>query len=256
MKLINHAFPVIVLLIFLSCSGHEPVRSDATEFERTMESSAPDYSSPFILGPGDEIAINVWRHDDLNRTVTIDPSGVIHLPLAGEIQTSGLTLIQLREQIAQRLSKYIVNPQVDLNLSTVRSKRVHVLGEVRSPGPFILDYRMVAWEAISRAGGFTRDANRENILLIRAQEGVAQAYAINIDVQSFLEKGKVPGNIYLQNNDVVYVLPTKIANVERFMNRVNNIVGAIVTIERSIILGKDAYDVLRGEGETKAVLAP
>jgi polysaccharide export outer membrane protein len=234
-------------LLIISCSGHKIVQDNSGEkgIIDKQETVAP--SSPFILGSGDEITINVWRNEDLNRTILIDPSGNIYLPLAGKVEASGLTISQLREKITLRLSKYIINPQVDINVSSLKSQKVHILGEVKSPGTFTLDQKMLAWEAISQAGGFTTDANQKEVLLVRNENGAARVTALNI--HDMLKTGKIDQDIYLRSGDVIYVAPTFIANLDRFMQRFNNIISPFVTLERGIILGQEAYDVLRGKEE-------
>lgn len=245
----------VLLLLLTSCSGNKIVKATNGEkggIPMHTEGSSP---SPFILGSSDEITINVWRNDELKRIVKIDPSGNIYVPLAGEIKASGLTISQLRKVIALRLSKYLVDPQVDITLLTISSQKVHILGEVKSPGTFTLDQRMLAWEAISMAGGFTNDANKTSVLLARNNNGVAKVTAL--DVHNMLKTGKIDKNIYLKSGDVIYVPPSFIANLERFMLRFNNIISPFVTLERGIILEPQAVDVLRGkEKETRVIVSP
>lgn len=245
----------VLLLLLTSCSGSKIVKAtngEKGEIPMHTEASSP---SPFILGSSDEITINVWRNDELKRTIKIDPSGNIYVPLAGEINASGLTISQLREVIALRLSKYLIDPQVDITLSTISSQKVHILGEVNSPGTFILDQKMLAWEAISKAGGFTTDANQKGVLLVRNENGVARVAALNI--HDMLKTGKVDQNIHLRSGDVVYVPPSFIADLERFMQRFNNIISPFVTLETGIILEPQAVDVLRGkEKDSSVVVSP
>ena len=241
-------------LLIISCSGNKIVKDTNVEKGAVDKNEEVSPSFPFILGTGDEITVNVWRNDDLNRTVQIDPSGNIYLPLAGEIQASGLTISQLRGKIVSGLSKYIIDPQVDINVSGLKSNRVHVLGEVKSPGTFPLDTRMLAWEAISKAGGFTNDANKKEVLLVKSENGVARVAALNI--HSMLKTGELYQDVYLRNGDVIYVPPSFIANLERFMQRFNNIMNPFITLERGIIFSQDARKVLQGEEVRGVVVAP
>jgi len=251
-----HIF-IIVLFFTISCSSHQAVIKNTDAEKADMVKKEGGFSPSSILGSGDEIIINVWRHDDLKRTVQIDPSGNIYVPLAGKVEASGLTISQLREKIAFGLSKYIIDPQIDINVSNLKSRKVHILGEVKSAGTFTLDQKMLVWEAISQAGGFTTDANQKNVLLVRNENGVARVAALNI--HDMLKTGKIDQNIYLKSGDVVYVPPSFIANLERFMQRFNNIISPLINLERGIILGQDAYDVLTGEydrGGSGAVIPP
>ena len=92
--------------------------------------------SPFVLGYGDEIRINVLRNTDLNRTVNADPNGNIYLSLAGEIRAEGISIRELRETMTQRLSKYLINLVVDINALALQSQKHCVRDEVRTPGSY------------------------------------------------------------------------------------------------------------------------
>lgn len=242
-------FPLFLILSCSSDKGSEKVVIGQQEM------APPTFS---VLGPGDELTFNVWRHDTLERTVQIDPSGNIYLPLVGEMKASGLTIVQLRKKISSRLSKYIVNPQVDISVSSLQSQKVHVLGEVNSPGSFvILDRRMLVWEAISQAEGFTNDANKDEVLLVRSEKGVARVTALNLNIKEMAKNGKLDQNVYLRNGDIVYVPPSFIANVERFMVRFYNIINPFASLERGIIMAPEALNVLRGEeAEKEIVISP
>ncbi|MDL1967044.1 MAG: polysaccharide export protein [Deltaproteobacteria bacterium] len=245
----------LLLLLAMACSGHKIVKEGGTEKGIIDKKKSAFPTSSFILGSGDEIAINVWRHEDLKRTVQIDPSGNIYVPLAGKVEASGLTVSQLREKIASGLSKYLIDPQVDINVSSLKSRKIHILGEVESPGTFILDQKMLAWEAISQAGGFTADANEKGVLLVRNEKGAARVAALNI--HDMLRTGKIYQDIHLRSGDIIYVPPSFIANLERFMQRFNNIITPFISLERGIIMAPEVEDVLRGkEDEKDIVISP
>ena len=243
---------LLSLLLIVSCSSNRIVKGPKGTNDIFVNKEEGFQLPAFILGPGDEITINVWRNDDLSKDVQIDPSGNIYLPLVGEIKASGLTIAQLRENMTTQLSKYFINPQVDINVLTLKSQKVHVFGEVRSPGTYTMDQNLFAWEVISEAGGFTSDANRKKVLLVRTKDGVPTVAALNI--QDMLKKGKLAQNVYLKSGDIIYVTPSFIANLERFMSRFNTIISPFVSLERGIVLYPDARDVLRGEEEDQEII--
>ena len=246
---------LLLLLLVVSCSGHKIVKEGGAEKEIVDKKETAFPASSFILGSGDEITFNVWRHEDLKRTIQIDPSGNIYVPLAGKVEASGLTISQLSEKIASGLSKYLIDPHVDINVSSLKSRKIHILGEVNSPGTFILDQKMLTWEAISQAGGFTSDANEKGVLLVRNEKGVARVAALNI--HDMLKTGKIDQDIHLRSGDIIYVPPSFVANLERFMQRFNNIISPFISLERGIILGPEAVDVLRGkETERDVIVSP
>jgi len=235
---------VLPILFIISCSGHKVVEETNEEkgiFDAQLD--APS-STLFTLGPGDEITINVWRNDDLKRTIKIDPSGNIYVPLAGEIQASGLTLFELREKIALKLSKYIIDPQVDISIVVITSQKFIVLGEVESAGSFTLNQKVLALEGIARAGGFTDNANQKNVLLVRADKDIARVSALNLNIKGMDKDGELDLKVYLQNGDIIYVLPSFIANIEQFMLRLNNILKPFLTTAQTIWFGDRAIDVI------------
>ncbi len=214
----------------------------------TPAPQAPPAAVPVVLGPGDEVAISVWRNTDLSCDARVDPDGNISVPLAGEVHVAGLGLPELRATLVERLAKYLVNPQVRVNLTTLRSRKVHVLGEVKEPGTFVLDETVGLWEAIAKAGGFNADANRRHVLWVHNDAGVGRVAAI--DLQAFLEVGgQVPMGL-IQGGDVIYVLPTKLASVERFMVRLQNMLLPVLAFEGGIVLGQQAKDVLEGKNDS------
>jgi polysaccharide export outer membrane protein len=190
----------------------------------------------FILGPGDEIEITVYRQDDLKRTIRIDPSGMITYPLVGDIKAAGLSIFELRDKIRDGLSRYIINPQVSIAVTAVQSQKVIVLGEVNNPGLFSLEGPMTALEAMSRAGGFTVDAKQKSVLLIRG--GLEKPQLVKLNLEDALNKGDLTQNVYLQNGDIVYVPATFIANVSRFFDHLSKIISPIVSMESGYFIGQ------------------
>ena len=245
---------LLPFLFIISCTSFPAAREVSGELGGVVKTGVTQEPSQFILGPKDEIAINVWRNDDLKRSVQIDPSGNIQFPLIGELKVSGLTIVKLREKMTALLSKYVVDPQVDINVTSLKNLKVHVLGEVKTPGSFDWRNGMLAWEGISQAGGFTVDANEENILLVRSENGVAVVKALNL--AGMLKGQNMDQDLYLRNGDVVYVVPTFIANVERFMVRFDHIIAPLVNLENGIALYPQVRDVLTGKTTAPSVIIP
>lgn len=245
---------LLLLFLVVSCSGNAIVKDMAGEQGggvKVEEEEKTQESLPFILGPGDQITVKVWRNDDLTRTMQIDPTGNIQFPLVGELKASGLTTVQLRGKITSQLSKYLFDPKVDINVSNLQSQKVYVFGEVKTPGTIDWRVNMPVWEVIAKAGGFTVDADEKNILLVRSEDGKAVVRAWNM---SAMLKGKQSQGTYLRNGDIVYVLPEVIVSVERFMVRFSNIINPLLGIERGIIFYPEAEAVLRGKASDKNII--
>ena len=198
--------------------------------------------SEVILGPGDNIEIQVYRYSDLARKFQIPPDGRIFYPWVGEIQAAGTSVVKLRNTIVTGLSSYILDPQVEIAVTALRSDRVYVLGEVHNPGIFPADTRMTAIDAISAAGGFTIDAKWSDVVLIRG--GLEQRQAMSLDLKSMLEEGNASQNVPLRSGDILYVPPTYVADVSRFMFHLEQIIRPILQIETAFVLGPGFWSVL------------
>ena len=128
-----------------------------------------DPSAAYILGPGDQVLIQVTDLDDFpNRPLQINPDGDVDLPLVGRLHASGLTLAQMKSELALRLSKYITSPQIVLNLTQNQSTPVSVMGSVNTPGVHQLDGPKHLIEVISLSGGIRPDAGNEVIVTRQA----------------------------------------------------------------------------------------
>lgn len=161
-------------------------------------------STSYLLGPGDQIEITVFRHDELSKSVWLDPSGKILHPLAGEIEAAGLTIFALSEKIKERLSKYLVDPVVSVNVISAQNQTVAVLGEVNKPGFFPLNHPLTILEIISMSGGFTSKANQSAILLMR-KGPLGQADFKTLNLNKTVQEMDLSSNIELQKGDIVYV---------------------------------------------------
>jgi len=213
--------------------------------------------SKYYVDPQVTIAVSPiedLKVTDLSLTIVVGRSGKITIPLIGDVEAAGKGRFVLRDEIQQRLSKYIVHPEVTVNVSGTGSKTIYVLGEVNSPGAFTLNRRISTLEAISKAEGFTNDANQEAVLLVRAKDGQAEVVALNLDIQEMSEEGLPIQNVYLRNRDVIYVIPLKIVDAERFMQRVSRILAPILDIQRSVLMGATLYDIVMGKNVPTGVV--
>jgi len=121
---------------------------------------------PQVLGPFDQVSVDVFGLPEFSRTVTIDRSGNIALPLAGEIPATGQTPTQLAQSVATQLrANHVLDPRVTVNVTQVVSQVITVGGSVRSPGLYPVTGRMTLMRAIARAQG-TNDLARDDLVLV------------------------------------------------------------------------------------------
>lgn len=216
----------------------------ATNAETEVSKKENGALSGFILGPNDVVNVSVYRNDDLKTSVKVGPTGTVMLPLIGEINASGMDINTFQKTIESRLSKYLNNPIVTVNVDTVASMKFMVLGEVGRPGSFAISSQTSLIEALSKAGGNTTDAKLSNVVLIRRENG--KTVVTLHDINKALKEGQLEHDTTLQHNDIVYVPAITVANVSRFFSHISKILSPIVNLESGIVLWPDVLDVLEG----------
>jgi protein involved in polysaccharide export with SLBB domain len=168
---------------------------------RDIGGDARDAVQASALGPGDEIAIRVYLHNDLEGTYTVSPVGTIMFPLVGEFTCEGLTAIELASRLRDRLAEgYLRDPQVIVTIKTFNSKKVYVLGQVRKPGRFQYADGMSVVEAVTLAGGFAPLAEKNYTIITRNDR------RIPVPVEKIMQG--LAKNFLLQPGDIVYIPQT------------------------------------------------
>jgi len=157
----------------------------------------------YRIGPEDVLNISVWKNDPMSRTVPVRPDGMISLPLLDDVRAAGLTPMQLRELLVQKLAEYVPSPSVSVIVSEVRSFKVSVLGEVNRPARYELKSRTTVLDVIALAGGFNQFAARTRIIIIRQEGDKRQRLLFNYN--KVVAGGADDENYYLQPNDIVLV---------------------------------------------------
>ena len=158
---------------------------------------APD---TYRIGPEDVLHISVWKNDALSRSVPVRPDGKISLPLLNDVQAAGLTALELRDVLTQRLTEYLPSPEVAVIVSDIRSFKVSVIGEVAKPGRYELKSWATVLDVLALAGGFTQFASRSRIVILQADGKTMKRIPFNYN--------KIVGeqeNFYLRNGDIILV---------------------------------------------------
>ena len=164
----------ILMVVATSCALHadstkEPVQASTDVGQKAKSVTASD--SEYIIGPEDILDIFVWRDEQISRTVPVRIDGMISLPLVNDIQAAGLTPLQLKEVIVNKLQGYIDNPTVTVTVREANSYKIFISGEVRTPGIQLIRSETTLIKAIIAAGGFTEWANKRKILIISNENG-------------------------------------------------------------------------------------
>lgn len=162
----------------------------------------------YYMRPGDELNIVVTQQQDLGNSSTnqspfvVRPDGNVSFPLVGEIHAEGMTVSQFTDVLQQGLSRYIVDPDVSVNISKLGRVRVYVFGEVRKPGAVELEKGHTIIDAIGAAQGFTRDTAKKKIFLIHQDQPKS---LIPINLNNMLKTGDMSQNVTLREGDILYL---------------------------------------------------
>ncbi len=126
--------------------------------------AAPD--ADYVIGPGDVLAIDVWKEPEISQTEPVRPDGAIALPLVGTLHAGGSTPSALAQQIEAKLAAYIAQPVVTVMVAKVVSRSFQVLGAVLRPGSYPLVGPTRVLEALAQAGGFTPFADPAHVAIL------------------------------------------------------------------------------------------
>lgn len=172
---------------------------------------------PYTVDAGDVLQITVWDHPELAAAqgnpgtqqvraadppagFVVDQAGNLAFPYAGELHVAGMSTSEIQAALRTRLSKWFVAPQMTVRVASYRASRVYVDGEVRTPGVQALnDTPMTLLEAVTRAGGFTADADQSRMTLVR------DGNAYPVDLPGLIRERLDPSRIVLRSGDLLQV---------------------------------------------------
>src|SRR5215470_16274135 len=118
----------LLVLTGLMC-GLAGAQTPAPPAATPPAAAPPGSSADYQIGPEDVLDIAVWNNPAISRTTPVRPDGMISLPLLNDVQAAGLTPMQLRDDIAKKLTEYLPNPEVAVIVREVNHFKVSVLGE-------------------------------------------------------------------------------------------------------------------------------
>jgi polysaccharide export outer membrane protein len=138
----------------------------------------------------------------------IDNNGQVDFPVLGKVKLAGLTKEEATQKMTAEIRKFVKDPIVNIRLLNFK---ITVIGEVNKPSTFVVPTeRINILEALGLAGDMTAYGKRENVLLVREREGVRSTNRLNLNNKEILNSPY----FYLQQNDVVYVEPDKMKQIQ------------------------------------------
>lgn len=196
---------VVALLVLAGCAG--PNVSSPEQIQKALAVDTTNSVEEYILGATDVVRVSVWRNEDLSTSVPIRPDGKISVPLVGDIQASGRTPVALANDIEDRLSAYIREPQVSIVVTSMGSheytERVRVTGAVQQPTSVPHRAGMTILDMVLTSGGVTPFAAPNNSVLYRVVDG--EVVAIPVYLDDILTRGNISTNYKLRPGDILTV---------------------------------------------------
>jgi protein involved in polysaccharide export with SLBB domain len=199
--------------------AHQPAAGLVTNFTSVPLTNAvvPELlhpnAEPFTIGPGDKLELELLGDPSTRTIVAVGPDGRIYFYLLPGTDVWGLTLGQTKELLERELSKYVAGAQVSVTLRGIESKRVWLLGRVHNSGIYPVGAPMTLLEAISMAGGLLTPTGpgttgTEELADLQHSFVVRGGEFMPVDFERLIREGDLTQNIYLRNDDFIYVPST------------------------------------------------
>ena len=179
--------------------GRDIFNQRALSFEPNMNIATPQ---TYVLGPGDQVIVDVYGASQRTLQLTISPEGDITVPGYGPIQVSGLTVASANAKIRSTLGSRYSSSNVKLTVGNTRTIMINVMGEVRTPGTYHLSAFSTVFHALYMAGGINDLGTLRNIKVYRNGNLISI-----VDIYEYILNGRLAGNVRLQEGDVIQVGP-------------------------------------------------
>ena len=179
--------------------GRDIFNQRALSFEPNMNIATPQN---YVLGPGDQVIVDVYGASQRTIQLTISPEGEIIVPGYGPIQVSGLTVASANAKIRSTLGSRYSSSNVKLTVGNTRTIMINVMGEVRTPGTYHLSAFSTVFHALYMAGGINDLGTLRNIKVYRNGNLISI-----VDIYEYILNGRLAGNVRLQEGDVIQVGP-------------------------------------------------
>ena len=185
-----------------------------SQFRKVHTDAAIDASwlipptDPYRVGPGDQMEIELMEFPETHQTCMVLPDGTLFFHILAGLKVTGMTLEDIKAAMEKALAVDYRNPQVSIILRAATNRKIWVLGRCKRPGVYTLEGPTTVLEALSRAGGFevARSAgDSEEIVDLPHAFLVRDGRFVPINFTRLVREGDTSQNIYLQNNDSIFL---------------------------------------------------
>ncbi len=177
--------------------GYDLFAGEPTTFAPVSDVPVP---SEYLVGPGDNIKVQLYGKENKEYDLVINREGVIQFPELGPITVAGLSFSELRKTLSQRIKKQMIGIQSNITMGELRSIRIFVAGDAYKPGSYTVSSLSTITQALFVAGGVNEIGSLRNIQVKRAGKLVG-----NMDLYDLLLRGDASGDMRLRSGDVVFI---------------------------------------------------
>ncbi|MDH5552725.1 MAG: polysaccharide export protein [Nitrosomonas sp.] len=160
----------------------------------------------YLIGPGDNVNIIVWRNPEISMSVPVRPDGKITTPLVEDLPASGKTSTKLARDIEETLSKYIQQPVVTVIVTQFigpYSEQIRVIGEAAQPQALAYRENMSLMDVLIAVGGITDFAAGNRARIIRNIDGEQQHFRVRLN--DLIRDGDISANVPMLQGDVLVI---------------------------------------------------
>lgn len=184
--------------------GHDLFTIGALTFEPNLSIATPDN---YVLGPGDEVIVDVWGDSQMTIKATVSPDGKIFISNVGPVTLAGLTIAEASSRIRGALMSIYEgladgSVQMKLSLGSIRSIQVNITGEVTASGTYTLPSLATLFHALHVAGGVSDLGTLRSVKIYRG----GQLFS-DVDVYDYILNGNSSRDIALRDGDLISVSP-------------------------------------------------
>ena len=157
----------------------------------------------YVIRQGDSIQVEVWGFAQFNTSGIVKPTGMVSVPLVGEVQAAGVTKDQFSADLTAKLAEYIQGEiKLVVTLSRKGEKKVTILGAVTRQESYPLPQDLTISEALALAGGVTTDSDIRHIRILRSG---MENQPIEVDLSSYVERGSIDTAPIVRAGDTIFV---------------------------------------------------
>jgi polysaccharide export outer membrane protein len=191
---------MFVAIILAGCSNPLPTATTRA----SLTTDVNDYQ--YLIGPGDQLTIFVWRNPEISGSFTVRPDGKVTTSLVEDVEVTGRTPTMLARQLEEQLSTYINNPRVTVSVGRYNgpfSEQVRVIGEATNPRAVNYTQHMTLLDLMIEVGGLTEFASGNSAKLVRVINN--EQVVFDIDIEDLIKEGEISKNVDMLPGDVVII---------------------------------------------------